>query len=75
MNECYIPEKVIQRSIEEAPCALKRSWLYNVPKRQVLSNADEEFYDDEHPSMEAQIAEYYAKTQRRSLGKDYYRLD
>ena len=74
-NECYIPERVIQRSIEDAPIVLKRSWLYNVPKRQVLSNADTDYDDEENLSLESQIAEYYAKTQRRSLGKDYYRLE
>ena len=54
---------------------MKRSWLYNVPKREVLSAAGEDFYDDEHPDMEAQIAESRAKVQRRSLGPDHYHLD
>ena len=49
--------------------------MYNVPKREVLSNAGEGFYDDEHPDMEAQIEEHRAKTQRRSLGPDHSSLD
>ena len=74
-NECYIPERVIQRSIEDAPVALKRSWLYNVPKRQVLSNTDTDYDEEFHPSLQLQIAEFYAKAQRRSLGRNSYRQD
>ena len=46
MNEYYIPEKVIQRSIEEAPCALKRSWLYDAPKQEVWNKKNDDDWDD-----------------------------
>ena len=49
LNEVYIPVAVIQRSIEEAPCALKRSWLYNAPKQAVWSGRDEGDWDDDYP--------------------------
>ena len=66
---------MIQRSIEEAPCALKRSWLYNVPRREVLSATGEDDYDDEYPNYEAEVAECRAKIQRRSLDPDHCYLD
>ena len=74
-NDCYIPERVFQKSIDDAPVSLKKSWLYNVPKRQMLANTDTEQDEELGPSLQLQIAELLAKTQRRSLERSSYRRD
>ena len=68
-------ERVFQKSIDDAPISLKKSWLYNVPKRQMLTNTDTEQDEELGPSLQLQIAELLSKSQRRSLERSYYRRD
>jgi len=74
LNEQYIPVEVIQRSIEESPCALKRSWLYDAPKQEMWNKKDDEDWDDECSDYDTQLKEKRTKMQRRSLGPDRYHL-
>ena len=74
-NDCYIPERVFQKSIDDAPVSLKKSWLYNVPRRQLLGNTDTGYDEELGPSLQLQIAELLAKTQRRSLGRSNHRQE
>ena len=72
LNEQYIPVEVIQRSIEESPCVLKRSWLYDAPKQEVWNKKNDDAWDDECSDYDTQFKEKRAKMQRRSLGPDRY---
>ena len=74
-NDCYILERVFQKSIDDAPVSLKKSWLYNVPRRQFLGNTDTDHEEELGPSLQLQIAELLATTQRRSLGRSTYRQE
>ena len=68
LSEEYIPVDEIQRSIDEAPCALKKSWLFDEPKVKVWSKNNDDWDDDDTDSEE----EKKAKMQRRSHGSDRY---
>ena len=71
LNEEYIPVEVIQRSIDEAPCVLKRSWLFDTPKVKAWYKNDDE-WDDDDTDSDTQLKEKKAKMQRRSHGSDRY---
>ena len=71
LNEEYIPVDEIERSIDEAPVALKRSWLFDTPKVEEWSKNNEE-WDDDDTDSETQLKEKKAKMQRRSHGSDRY---
>ena len=71
LNEEYIPVEVIQRSIDEAPCVLKKSWLRDTPLKEAWSKDNDE-WDDECSDYDTQYTERRAKMQRRSLGSDRY---
>ena len=68
-NEEYIPVEVIERSIDDAPCALKRSWLFDTPRVKPWSKNDGE-WDDDDTDSDSQLQEKKAKMQRRGHGSD-----
>jgi len=71
LYEEYIPVEVIQRSIDESPCALKSSWLRDTPILEAWSKNNNK-WDDECSDYDTQVMEKRTKMQRRSLGSDRY---
>ena len=69
LNEEQIPVEVIEKSIDDAPCALKRSWLFDTPRVKAWSKNDDE-WDDDDTDSDTQFKEKKAKLQRKSHGSD-----
>ena len=71
IGEEYIPIEVIERSINEAPVALKKSWLRDTPKVEAWSKNNDD-WDEGCSDYESQYKEKRAKIQPRSFGSDRY---
>ena len=76
-NSYYIPERVFQKSIDEARVSLKKQWLRTMPIRPLVTNMDSE-QDDESScgaSLQHQMEELLTKHKRRNRGRSNYRRD
>ena len=72
----YILERVFQKSIDDARVSLKKDWLYDMPKRPIVTNTELEQDDDScGPSLTQQMEELLSKHKRRSLGRSNHRRD
>ena len=70
-NNCYIPERIFIKSVDEARVSLKKEWLYEAPKRPTVGESDSDTDDNATgPTVEKQMENLRMQIQHNENGVD-----